>query len=432
MSDAISKELFERARKVIPGGVNSPVRAFRAVGGEPVFIREAAGPYLTGADGKKYVDFIGSWGPMILGHAHPKVVEAMRQAIGRGTTYGAPTEGEIDIAETIIDAVPSIEMVRLTSSGTEAVMGALRVARGYTKRDLILKFEGCYHGGADYLLTKAGSGLATFGVPDSAGVPASIAATSLTVQYNNLDAVRQVFKERGSEIAAVILEPVVGNMGCVPPDAGYLQGLRDITKQHGALLVFDEVMTGFRLAYGGAQARFGVIPDLTTLGKIVGGGVPVGAYGGRRDIMENIAPVGPVYQAGTLSGNPLAVAAGLATLRQLRDEAGAYERLETISASVESAIVSSAKKAGVKCTVQRVGSMLTVFFTDRKVRSFDDASTSDTKAFGRFHAALLEGGVYWPPSQYEAAFVSLSHDDDALTSFRNAVDGAFAAVSGRH
>ncbi len=410
MSDEISKELFERARKVIPGGVNSPVRAFRAVGGQPIFIREAAGAYLTGADGKRYVDFIGSWGPMILGHAHPAVVAAMQDAIGRGTSYGAPTEGEIDMAQTIVDAVPSIEMVRLTSSGTEAVMGALRVARGFTKRDLIVKLEGCYHGGADYLLTKAGSGLATFGVPDSAGVPAAIAATCITVPYNDLEAVRAVFKERGAEIAALILEPVVGNMGCVPPGTGYLQGLREITKQHGALLVFDEVMTGFRLAYGGAQARFGVTPDLTTLGKIVGGGVPVGAYGGSREIMEHIAPVGPVYQAGTLSGNPLAVAAGLATLRVLRDDKTAYDRLEATSASIEAAIVSAAKKANVTCVVQRVGSMLTVFFTDRKVRSFSDATSSDTKAFGRWHAAMLEAGVYWPPSQYEAAFVSLAHD----------------------
>lgn len=427
MSDATSKELFERARKLIPGGVNSPVRAFRAVGGEPVFVKEAKGAWLTGADGKKYVDFIGSWGPMILGHAHPKVVEALTRAVSHGTSYGAPTAGESDIAQAIADAVPSIEMVRLTSSGTEAVMGALRVARGFTKRDLIVKFEGCYHGGADYLLTKAGSGLATFGVPDSAGVPASIAATSLTLRYNDLASVEDVFKQRGKEIAAVILEPVVGNMGCVPPAAGFLEGLRSITASHGALLVFDEVMTGFRLAYGGAQARFGVTPDLTTLGKIVGGGVPVGAYGGRREIMECVAPAGPVYQAGTLSGNPLAVAGGMSTLQELR-AAGSYEKLEAISADVEKIIVDAARDANVTCTVQRVGSMLTAFFVGHPVRSFDDASNCDTKAFGRWHAALVEAGVYWPPSQYEAAFVSLAHDAIALDTFRVAVSKAFRAV----
>lgn len=427
MSDATSKELFQRARQLIPGGVNSPVRAFRAVGGEPVFIREANGAWLTGVDGKKYVDFIGSWGPMILGHAHPRVVDALTRAVARGTSYGAPTPGESDIAQKIIDAVPSIEMVRLTSSGTEAVMGALRVARGFTKRDLVVKFEGCYHGGADYLLTKAGSGLATFGVPDSAGVPAAIAATTLTLPYNDLASVEAVFRERANDIAAVILEPVVGNMGCVPPAPGFLEGLRAITTKHGALLVFDEVMTGFRLAYGGAQARFGVTPDLTTLGKIVGGGVPVGAYGGRREIMECVAPAGPVYQAGTLSGNPLAVAGGLSTLLEL-EAAGTYDKLEAISASVEKILVDAARDAKVTCTVQRVGSMLTAFFVGAPVRSFADASKSDTKAFGRWHAALLQAGVYWPPSQYEAAFVSLSHDAIALDTFRAAVVQAFAAV----
>ena len=427
MSDPISKELFARAQKLMPGGVNSPVRAFRAVGGEPVFIREAHGATLVGADGTEYVDYVGSWGPMILGHAHPEVVSAICTAAAKGSSYGAPTAGEVTIAEEIIRAVPSIEMLRLTSSGTEAVMGALRVARGFTGRDVVVKLEGCYHGGADYLLVKAGSGLATFGVPDSAGVPASVASTTATLPYNDLAAARTLFEARGKEIAALILEPVVGNMGCVAAEPGYLEGLRELTRAHGVLLVFDEVMTGFRVAHGGAQARFGIRPDLTTLGKIVGGGLPVGAYGGRREIMEKVAPLGPVYQAGTLSGNPLAVAAGLTTLRLIA-EPGFYDRLEQISARLERTITDAAKRANVACRVQRVGSMLTPFFTSEPVRSWSDAARADTKAFGRWHAAMLAHGVYWPPSQYEAGFVSIAHDDAALAITERALTAAFGAV----
>jgi glutamate-1-semialdehyde 2,1-aminomutase len=427
MSDETSKVLFERAQRVMPGGVNSPVRAFKAVGGDPVFIREARGPYLYGADGREYVDYVGSWGPMILGHADPDVVQAIARTAALGTSFGAPTELEIELAEAIIEAVPSIEMVRLVSSGTEAVMGALRVARGFTGRDLVVKMEGGFHGGADYLLVKAGSGLATLGVPDSAGVPADVAKVTLTIRYNDLEAARRVFESHGQQIAAVILEPVAGNMGLVPPAEGYLAGLRELTRAHGALLVFDEVMTGFRVARGGAQERYGVTPDLTTLAKVAGGGMPLGAYGGRRDIMSKIAPLGPVYQAGTLSGNPVAVKAGLTTLKRLA-EPGFYDRLEQIAARVEAALVDGAKAAKVPVVVQRVGSMLTPFFTPGPVRSWDDAAQADTARFGRFHRELLKRGVYWPPSQFEAGFVSITHDEAALSRTESAVRDAFSAL----
>jgi glutamate-1-semialdehyde 2,1-aminomutase len=427
MSDPNSKALFERAKRVMPGGVNSPVRAFRAVGNEPVFVNEARGPYIYGADGSEYLDYIGSWGPMILGHADGAVIQAIARTAALGTSFGAPTEGEIVMAETIIGAVASIEMVRLTSSGTEAVMGALRVARGFTGRDLIVKMEGGYHGGADYLLVKAGSGLATFGVPDSAGIPSDVARVTLTLRYNDLDAAKQLFEKHGAQIAALILEPVAGNMGCVPPEPGYLEGLRKLTQEHGVLLVFDEVMSGFRVAYGGAQSLYGVRPDLTTLGKIVGGGLPVGAYGGRREIMEKVAPVGPVYQAGTLSGNPLAVQAGLTTLRAL-EQPGVYERLEASSARLEAAFRDSARRHGKTLTVQRVGSMLTPFFSSTPVRNWDDAARCDTAAFGRLHAALIRERVYWPPSQYEAGFVSLAHDEQALARSERAIDAALKAA----
>jgi glutamate-1-semialdehyde 2,1-aminomutase len=425
--DRVSEQLFERACESIPGGVNSPVRAFRSVGGHPIFIREAHGCTLVGADGASYVDYIGSWGPMILGHAHPEVVAAVQSAATRGTSYGAPTEAEIELAEAVKQAVPSVELLRLTSSGTEAVMGALRVARGFTGRDVVVKFEGCYHGGADYLLVKAGSGAATLGAPDSAGVPASIANTTVVLRYNDPDALRALFASKGGQIAAVILEPVVGNMGCVPPTPEFMQALHTCTHESGALLVFDEVMTGFRLAYGGAQARFGVRPDLSCFGKIIGGGLPVGAYGGRREVMACVAPLGPVYQAGTLSGNPLAVAAGLATLQQLR-AAGAYDRLEQISARVEDILRAAADRHRVRCTIQRVGSMLTVFFGVTEVRSWDDATRCDTQRFATWHRALLNHGVYWPPSQFEAAFVSLAHDEPALARTETAVHAAFEAV----
>jgi glutamate-1-semialdehyde 2,1-aminomutase len=427
MSDPNSLALFERAQRVMPGGVNSPVRAFKAVGGHPVFVREARGPYLYGADGAEYVDYVGSWGPMILGHAEPSVIQAIARTAALGTSFGAPTEGEIRLAETLIEAVPSMEMVRLVSSGTEAVMGALRVARGFTGRDLVVKMEGGFHGGADYLLVKAGSGLATSGIPDSAGVPADIARATLTIAYNDLAAARALFEAQGERIAALIIEPVAGNMGCVPPAEGYLEGLRAVTKQHGAMLVFDEVMTGFRVGYGGAQARFGVAPDITTLGKIVGGGMPLGVYGARREIMSKIAPLGPVYQAGTLSGNPVAVQAGLATLAKLKGE-GVYQTLEANGERLERAFVDAAKSAGVELTVQRVGSMLTPFFSGAPVRSWPDAARCDTARFGRLHAKLIERGIYWPPSQFEAGFVSLAHDDTTFERTECALFEAFKTL----
>jgi glutamate-1-semialdehyde 2,1-aminomutase len=427
MSDPNSAALFERAQKVMPGGVNSPVRAFKAVGGHPVFVREARGPYLYGADGAEYVDYVGSWGPMILGHAEPSVIQTIARTAALGTSFGAPTEGEIRLAETLIDAIPSMDMVRLVSSGTEAVMGALRVARGFTGRDLVVKMEGGFHGGADYLLVKAGSGLATMGVPDSAGIPADVARVTLTIPYNDLAAARALFELHGPRIAALILEPVAGNMGCVPPADGYLEGLRALTKEHGVMLVFDEVMTGFRVAYGGAQARYGVSPDITTLAKVVGGGMPLGAYGARREIMSQISPVGPVYQAGTLSGNPVAVQAGLATLAKLKVP-GFYEQLEVLGERLERAFVQSAKKHGVDLVVQRVGSMLTPFFSKEPVRSWTDAARCDTARFGRFHGALLAQGVYWPPSQYEAGFISIAHDEAAFTHTERAIASAFSTL----
>ncbi len=428
MSQSRSAELRQRARALLPGGVNSPVRAFRAVEGEPVFIAEAAGAYMTDVDGNKYVDYVGSWGPMILGHAHPRVVEAVQRAMQRGASYGAPCPAEVELAEVVSAAYPSMQMLRMTSSGTEAVMGALRVARGFTGRELVVKFEGCYHGGADYLLVKAGSGAATFGEPDSAGVPAGIAATTVVLPWNDDAAARALFTARGRDVAALILEPVVGNMGCVPAEPGFLQLLRELTRESGALLVFDEVMTGFRVAYGGAQALYGIEPDLTTLGKIVGGGLPVGVYGGRREIMERVSPLGPVYQAGTLSGNPLAMAAGVATLALLR-EPGVYARLQALGAQLEALLVDAAKASSVQLTVQRVGSMLTPFFGAGPIRSWDDANRCDRKRFARFHRTLLEHGVYWPPSQFEAGFISLAHDDAALEQTRKAVIVALAALA---
>jgi glutamate-1-semialdehyde 2,1-aminomutase len=427
MSDAVSRALFARAKERIPGGVNSPVRAFRAVGGEPIFIARAEGCWLYGADGRRYLDYVGSWGPMILGHAHPSVLSAITDAAALGTSYGAPTEREVLLAEALCEAVPSIEMVRLCSSGTEACMSALRLARGFTGRSLIVKFAGCYHGHADFLLVKAGSGLATMGVPDSAGVPEAVARATLTARYNDLDSVRALFEQFGEEIAAVIVEPVAGNMGCVPPEPGFLQGLAELCRSRGALFVLDEVMTGFRLAYGGAQEKFALKPDLTTLAKIAGGGLPLGAFGGRRDVMSMLAPIGPVYQAGTLSGNPVATAAGLATLALLRDRS-AYQTLETIGAALEEGLRDAARLAGVKVTIQRVGSMWTVFFTDGPVRSWDDAARCDTARFAKFHRAMLDAGVYLPPSQFEAAFHSLAHGPSEVESTVRAARAAFAAA----
>ena len=425
MSDPKSVELLARAERVIPGGVNSPVRAFRSVGGTPVFISRAEGPYLFGADGAKYTDYVGSWGPMILGHAHPAILEAIIAAARNGTSYGAPTELEVVFAEKIISLYPSIEMMRAVSSGTEACMAAVRAARGYTGREAIVKFEGCYHGHADFLLVKAGSGALTFGVPDSAGVPAGTAKNTLTLAYNDIGALKELFAARGSEIAAVIVEPVVGNMGVVPPEKGFLEAILSVCKEHGAVSIFDEVMTGCRVARGGMQERAGLVPDLTCLGKIIGGGMPLAAYGGKRAIMEKIAPLGPVYQAGTLSGNPVAVSAGLAMLSLL--DGAVYDKLETLGARLEKGLTESAKKHGIDVCVQRVGSMITMFFTKGPVQNFGDAVKSDTKRFGRWHGEMLSRGQYWPPSQYEAAFFGAAHDEAIIDATIAAADQALKA-----
>ncbi len=404
-----SKALFERAQKVIPAGVNSPVRAFRAVGGEPPFIARAKGARLWDADGNEYVDYVASWGPAILGHAHPDVIAAVTRAAEGGLSFGAPTELEVRFAELVTKMVPSIEMLRCVSSGTEATMSAIRVARGFTGRELCVKFEGCYHGHADHLLVKAGSGLATFGEPDSAGVPAGIARTTLTLPFNDAGALATAFAERGKDIAAVIVEPVVGNMGCVPPVDGFLAAIIDLCKQHGAVSIFDEVMTGFRLGPAGAQGRYGLTPDMTALGKIAGGGMPLAVYGGRRDIMSKIAPLGPVYQAGTLSGNPVAVSAGIATLERL--DAALYDQLEALGARLEAGLRAAAAKAGAAMCVQRVGSMITPFFTRGPVHNFSDAATQDKARFVKYHRGLLDRGIYWPASMYEAAFLGAAHTE---------------------
>jgi len=422
-----SPDLFRRAARVIPGGVNSPVRAFRGVGGEPFFVAEARGARLTDVDGRSYVDLVGSWGPLILGHAPAAVVEAVVEAAARGTSYGAPTAQEVEMAEAVTAACPSMEMLRLVSSGTEAAMSAIRVARGATGRDVIVKFDGCYHGHADSLLVKAGSGGATLGIPDSRGVPADLARLTATLPFNDLDAVRDLFRARGDDIAAVIVEPVAGNMGVVAPAPGFLEGLREVTARHGSVLIFDEVITGFRVAYGGAQARYGVRPDLTCLGKIIGGGLPVGAYGGRRDLMAHVAPLGGVYQAGTLSGNPLAVAAGLATLRALR-EGDPYARLERLGARLEAGLRAAADKAGLPVTVNRVGSMLTAFFTDGPVTDYASARRSDTARYGRYFHAMLERGVFLAASQFEAAFVSLAHGEADIDDAARAAMESLAVV----
>ncbi len=419
-----SDALFARAQRVIPGGVNSPVRAFRGVGGRPFFVARAEGCRITDVDGRTYIDFLGSWGPLILGHAAPMLIEAVGDALRRGTSYGAPTAAEVEMAELISRAIPSMEMSRLVSSGTEAAMSAIRLARGATGREAIVKFEGCYHGHADSLLVKAGSGGATFGLPDSLGVPAALAALTATVPFNDLPAVERLMAARGREVAAIIVEPVAGNMGVVPPAPGFLQGLRGLCDRHGALLIFDEVITGFRVAYGGAQALYGVRPDLTCLGKIIGGGLPVGAYGGARAIMERVAPLGGVYQAGTLSGNPLAVAAGLAALRALASPK-VYARLEESGARLEAGLVGGAKAAGLPLTVNRVGSMLTAFFTDSPVTDYASAKRSDTARYGRFFHAMLDGGVFLAASQFEATFVGLAHGASDLDEAERVARQAF-------
>jgi len=401
-----SEKLFATAQNLIPGGVNSPVRAFRGVGGTPRFIRSARGATITDVDGNIYIDYVGSWGPMILGHADEELVAAVQEVAAGGTSFGAPTELEVELAQEVIDAIPSIEMVRMVSSGTEATMSAIRLARGVTGRTKLVKFEGCYHGHADSLLVKAGSGVATLGLPDSPGVPAALAENTLTLPFNNVPALEKVFAEH-ADIAAVIIEPVVGNMGCVPPRDGYLEAVRKLTQDHGALLIFDEVMTGFRLARGGAQERYGITPDITTLGKIIGGGLPVGAYGGGRDLMNNIAPAGPIYQAGTLSGNPLSMTAGLVTLRRLRDKS-VYDRLEAASKRLCDGL------AEAKTVINRVGSMWTSFFTNEPVVDWDSANKSDRQRYGKFFHAMLDEGVYLAPSQFEAGFVSLAHTDAVI------------------
>lgn len=421
-----SEELFARAVELMPGGVNSPVRAFRAVGGTPRFIAKAKGPFLTDVDGNTYIDYVGSWGPMILGHADDGVVAALKEAAERGTSYGAPTEVEILLAEEIIDAVPSVEMVRMVNSGTEATMSAIRLARAITGRDKLLKFEGCYHGHADSLLVKAGSGVATLGLPDSPGVPVQLAQNTLTVPFNDLGGFENTF-DAHPDIAAVIVEPVVGNMGCVSPVGGFLQFVRDTTTRYGALLIFDEVMTGFRVARGGAQQLFNVMPDITTLGKIIGGGLPVGAYGASREIMERVAPSGLVYQAGTLSGNPLAMTAGLVTLRRLRDQS-IYEQLDRLTSMLCEGLAGLAKATGNDVTINRVGSMWTLFFSSTPVTDWNSASNSDRELYGRFFHAMLERGVYLAPSQFEAAFVSHAHTEEIIGQTLHAAEDALKSI----
>lgn len=403
-----SKRLFQKAQKLMPGGVNSPVRAFKAVGGTPVFIHRAKGSHIYDVEGNVYIDYVLSWGPMIVGHAHPKVVAAIKDAAEWGTSFGAPTIREIELAEMVLKAYPSMDKVRMVNSGTEATMSAIRAARGFTGRDKIIKFDGCYHGHADGLLVKAGSGAATLGVPDSPGVPASCAENTISIPYNDAEVLESVISKEWRNIACVIIEPVAGNMGCVVPRKKYLQNLKALTKKHGIVLIFDEVMTGFRVAYGGAQEYFGIKPDMTCLGKVIGGGLPVGAYGGKAEIMDNIAPAGPVYQAGTLSGNPLAMAAGIATLKILSRK-GTYARLESRAQELETALKDAAKTAGVATQFHRAGTMFCSYFNDNEVVDFKSAATSDTKKFARFFAGMLKRGIYIAPSQFESGFISLAH-----------------------
>jgi glutamate-1-semialdehyde 2,1-aminomutase len=422
-----SHSLYEKARTLIPGGVNSPVRAFRAVGGKPVFVARAEASRVYDVDGNAYVDYVGSWGPMILGHAHPEVLGALERALKDGTSYGAPTAMEVEMAEVVCTCFPGVEMVRMVNSGTEATMSAIRLARGYTGRDKIVKCEGCYHGHEDSLLVKAGSGATTFGVPTSPGVPAEVVKNTLAIPYNDLKALEAVVRANPGQIACAIVEPVPGNMGCIPPEPGYLEGLREITAREGIVLILDEVMTGFRLALGGAQERFGVRADLTTLGKIIGGGLPVGAYGGKREIMEKVSPVGPVYQAGTLSGNPLAMAAGLATLRALR-RPGVYADLEATSKRLCDGLAEITQRRSVAAFHTRVGSMFTTFFQEGPVTDYASALRSDTDRFGRFFQGMLDRGIYLAPSQFEAGFVSLAHTAEDVDRTLEAVDQVLASL----
>jgi len=427
MKQDVSEKLFAQAQEVIPGGVNSPVRACRSVGTKPVFIQRGEGSRLFDADGNAYIDYVGSWGPMILGHTHPDVIEAIRSVLGRGTSFGAPTDLEIELAEMVIEAVPSVEMVRMVNSGTEATMSAIRLARGVTGRDLLIKFDGCYHGHADTLLVEAGSGVATLGIPGSPGVPEAFVQNTLSLPYNDAERVADVVSKKGDNIAAIIVEPVAGNMGLVLPEPGFLETLRTLTQDQGIILIFDEVMTGFRVAYGGAQALYDVMPDLTCMGKIIGGGLPVGAYGGKKDIMKKVAPEGPVYQAGTLSGNPVAMVSGIATLRCLQ-QSGFYETLEARSGMLEAGLKEAAAKAGLPAVTNRIGSMMGLFFTEERVSDFASAQTSDLTMFAKYFKGMLERGIYLAPSQYEALFVSRAHNEGDIQATILAAEEVFGTL----
>ncbi len=423
-----SQSLYERALKIIPGGVNSPVRACKSVGADPLFIDRADGCLIYDADGNRFIDYIGSWGPMILGHRHPAVVEAITAVLERGTSFGAPTDLEIQLAEMVIDAVASVDVVRMVNSGTEATMSAIRLARGATGRDLVIKFDGCYHGHADTLLVAAGSGVATLGIPGSPGVPQDVVKHTLSLPFNDIEAIKQVMDAKGDKVACVIIEPVAGNMGLVPPAAGFLESLRALTEKHGVILIFDEVMTGFRVAYGGAQTLYGIAPDLTCFGKVIGGGLPVGAYGGKKEIMSQIAPQGPVYQAGTLSGNPIAMIAGIATLEQLKKE-GVYESLAEKSSRLATGLAAAAQKSGIAARVDHVGSMLGMFFTDQDVTNFEDAKTCDLERFAAFYQGMRQQGIYIAPSQFEVLFLSAAHSDEHIDATINAVQRVLEELS---